>query len=155
MYKILFVCTGNICRSPTAEGVMQHLLSQQDIQGVSLDSAGTHSYHVGEPPDPRSIAAAQKRGIELAHLRARKVTAADFDQFNLILACDQGHYQNLQVLQPSNSRAQLELYLPYVGIAQPKDIPDPYYGSHRDFEYVLDLLQQASEKLMRKVVQAT
>ena len=153
MYKILFVCTGNICRSPTTEGVMQHYLLQQKLTDrVILDSAGTHSYHIGEAPDPRSIAAAQKRGIDISSLRARKIKPSDFHDFDLILACDSTHLDVLLKEKPTESKAHVALYLPYVGISQPKDIPDPYYGSHRDFEYVLDLAEQASRELLKKIV---
>lgn len=151
MYNILFVCTGNICRSPTAEGVFLHFLANSPLkERVKTDSAGTHGYHIGEAPDPRSIAAAKKRDIDISMLKARKVTIDDFHNFDLILACDSQHLSDLKKMAPEGSKAKLELYLPYVGM-KPDDLADPYYGSHRDFEYVLDTTQAASQRLLQKL----
>lgn len=151
MFKILFVCTGNICRSPTAEGVFRQRL---DARGIShsfhVDSAGTHGYHIGEAPDLRSIQAAKKRGVTIDTLRARKVHASDFHEFDLILALDRGHLRELKAIAPKNAKAQIELLLSYAGHSE-SDVPDPYYGSSKDFETVLDLVEAASDMLITKL----
>jgi protein-tyrosine phosphatase len=152
MYKILFVCTGNICRSPTAEGVLRHHLAASSLKGkVQVDSAGTHGYHIGEPPDRRSIAAAKRRGIMIDDLRARKVTAEDFHAFDLILACDKEHMSHLKRMQPKEARAVTGLFLEYAGIRDTKEVPDPYYGETSDFDHVLDLTEQAVAPLIDKL----
>ncbi len=145
IHSILFVCTGNICRSPTADAVMRKLVPQ-----LNIDSAGTHDYHVGEAPDPRSIKAAEPRGYDLSPLRARKVERADFNRFELILAMDAGHYHALSMLRPKNSKAELALFLDYVGMGS-ADVPDPYYGGSKDFDACVDLVEEACGKLMVKI----
>jgi len=145
MMKILFVCMGNICRSPTAEGVFSHLVTQAGLQ-ISVDSAGTHDYHVGEPPDLRSQRAALKRGIDLSGLRARQVTQADFTKFDYILAMDRHNYQLLQSLCPPEQRHKLHLFLDFAPELNRRDVPDPYYEG--GFEYVLDLVEAASRGLL-------
>ena len=139
--RILFVCTGNICRSPTADGVLRALAAN-----LTVDSAGTHAYHIGEPPDVRSQAVARARGYDLSSLRARKVTRADFTQFDLILAMDYGHYEHLLRMKPNDSTATLALFLDYAGLGT-RDVPDPYYGSMREFESCLDLVEEGCKKL--------
>ena len=116
--------------------------AQQRGVHLHIDSAGTHSYHVGEAPDPRSIAHAQKRGVDISHLRARKVKPADFEEFDVIYALDSGHLAHLQAMRPPNAKAKLVLFL---GDA---DVPDPYYGNAQDFEHVLDLLEAGAKKLL-------
>lgn len=129
-----------------------HFLESSPLKGkVKTDSAGTHGYHIGEAPDPRSIAAAKKRDIDLSTLRARKVAPDDFHQFDLILACDNQHLSDLKQIAPDGSKAKIALYLPYVGM-RPDDLADPYYGSHRDFEYVLDTVQAASQRLLQQLM---
>ena len=146
---ILFVCLGNICRSPTAEGVFRHILVEEAPQlRLEVDSAGTGDYHVGRPPDPRSQRAAARRGIDLSGLRARQVTALDFLRFDLILAMDRGNRAALEVLQPAASRARIGLFLEYVEGLEDLDIPDPYWGDAEDFEHVLDLTTLASRALL-------
>ncbi|HSV29773.1 MAG TPA: low molecular weight protein-tyrosine-phosphatase [Candidatus Omnitrophota bacterium] len=149
MVKVLFVCTGNICRSPTAEGVFRALVEREGLgQVVTVDSAGTHGYHVGEPPDTRSCAAARQRGIELSALRARKVKPSDFEEFDLVLAMDRGHHQILSQLCPKGQEERLYLFMdfaPHWGI---RDVPDPYYGGGDGFEKVLDMIEQGSAALL-------
>jgi protein-tyrosine phosphatase len=150
-FKILFVCLGNICRSPTAEGVLKHLLAAQAPQlEIEVDSAGTGDYHIGEPPDPRSQRAAMRRGIDLSGLRARQVMPADFARFDLILAMDRQNLRALQKLRPSGSKAELTLLLDYAG--QPgNDVPDPYSGNGGDFERVLELVTTACRRLIERL----
>ena len=149
--KILMVCTGNICRSPTAEGVLRHLLKQYGITDVTVDSAGTHNYHIGEAPDPRSIAPARKRGIEIDMLRARRVCKEDFYAFDLILAMDDGHLNILQQLKPKDATAEVALFLEYAGATKETQMLDPYYGPAKGFETVLDLSEKASHALIEKL----
>lgn len=151
--RILFVCMGNICRSPTAEGVFRRLLVERRVDAsIEVDSAGTHDYHVGEPPDPRAIEAARRRGIDLSGLRARMVDASDAERFDLILAMDE---QNLLELQRRFDRAQhhrLALMMSYAPDAGRRAVPDPYYGGSQGFEEVLDLLEQAADGLLRDIL---
>jgi protein-tyrosine phosphatase len=150
--KILFVCLGNICRSPTAEGVLRHLLSEEgDGLHVEVDSAGTGDYHLGEPPDKRSQSAAKHRGIDLSALTARQVTGRDFDDFDLILAMDRQNLRDLQAMKPPGSRAQVRLFLEYAGEPGASEVPDPYTGNARDFERVLDLVTAASRRLIERL----
>ena len=149
MQNILFVCTGNICRSPTAHGVLEQRIKQAGLGGmISCDSAGTHAYHVGEPPDKRSIHSADKRGIALAHLRARKVTAQDFARFDVILGMDTGHVEFLRRMGHA-SKANISLFLDFAGLGM-HDVPDPYYGGAQDFEHVLNLVEQGVDALLRR-----
>ncbi len=147
--SVLFVCLGNICRSPTAEGVFRHLL-EQEAPGlkVEVDSAGTADYHIGEPPDLRSQRAAARRGIDLGGLRARQVTRADFARFDLILAMDRGNLLELEAMRPKNARARLQLFLEYAPDSARLEVPDPYYGDASVFEDVLDLSAAASRGLL-------
>jgi len=147
--KILFVCLGNICRSPTAEGVLKHLLASEAPQlKVEVDSAGTGNYHAGEPPDKRTQRAAMRRGIDLSGLRARQVVPADFARFDRILAMDNENLRALEAQKPKASRAQLGLYLDYAEHAGGREVPDPYCGDAGDFERVLDLVTVAARGLI-------
>jgi protein-tyrosine phosphatase len=153
--RILFVCMGNICRSPTAEGVMRGLLREQGIDGrVELDSAGTGNWHAGDPPDERAVAAAQGRGIVLEGA-ARQVTAADFDHFDLILAMDRENERALLALAPDDAaKAKVRLlreFDPASVAAGDLDVPDPYYGGPRGFERVLDIVTAACRGLLEEV----
>ena len=150
MHSILFVCTGNICRSPTAEGLARAIAAQRGLD-MRFDSAGTHDYHVGEPPDPRSCRIAREMGTPIDDLRARQVERADFERFDLILAADRGHLAHLQRLRPANARARLELQLPWCGEHGCADVPDPYYGSLDGFRDVYALLKRATDGLLLRV----
>jgi protein-tyrosine phosphatase len=147
--RVLFVCLGNICRSPTAEGVFRHLLRQEapELQ-VEVDSAGTADYHLGEPPDLRSQRAAIRRGIDLGGLRARQVTPADFARFDLILAMDRANLLELEAMRPKNSRARVRLFLEYAPELGRLEVPDPYYRDASGFEEVLDFSAAASRGLL-------
>jgi protein-tyrosine phosphatase len=141
--KILFVCLGNICRSPTAVGVMRHLSALQ------VDSAGTAAYHIGNAPDPRSQRAALGRGIDLSGLRARQLHVGDFDHFDLILAMDRANLAHLKKICPPASGARLGLFLDFAPHLNTREVPDPYYGTDADFERVLDLCFEAGRGLIK------
>jgi protein-tyrosine phosphatase len=142
------VCLGNICRSPTAEGVLRHLLQQEAPQlPIEVDSAGTADYHVGDAPDRRSQRAAQQRGIDISGLRGRQVAEEDFSRFDLILAMDEENLRELKLLKPANSRAELKLFMEYAPQAG-REVPDPYYLDAAAFEKVLDLTAAASRGLI-------
>lgn len=147
--KVLFVCTGNICRSPSAEGVFRAMLESEGLAGrVTADSAGTHGYHVGEPPDPRSCRAALARGVDLRPLRARQVGAGDFRAFDLVVAMDRGHLAHLERLCPAAERHRLALFMSFAPGQGTPDVPDPYYGAGDGFERVLDLIEAGSRGLI-------
>ena len=152
--RILFVCMGNICRSPTAEGVFRDLLTKRGIDFIlEVDSAGTHDYHVGEAPDARAIAAARRRGIDLSALRARQISEQDFSRFDLILAMDEQNV--IELRRRAGTTPYLErvkLLMEYAPSAPRNFVPDPYYGGPLGFEEVLDLLEQASEGLLQDLL---
>ena len=142
--RLLFVCMGNICRSPTAQGVAQHAVSARGWDDlVELDSAGTHAYHLGEPPDARACAAAGRRGIDLTGQRARRVRHEDFKEFDYILAMDEHNYQALLAAAPSHAQDRVHKMMKYSTLGVTDDVPDPYYGGTHGFEQVLDLLDNA------------
>jgi protein-tyrosine phosphatase len=150
--SILFVCLGNICRSPTAEGVTRHLAALESPPlDIDIDSAGTGGYHIGAAPDHRSQAAARRRGIDISGLRARRVAPEDYSKFDLILAMDRANLSALQSARPRNSRAKLRLFLEYAPQSGQVEIPDPYYGTERDFELVLDLCAAAGRGLINEL----
>jgi len=156
MFNILFVCMGNICRSPSAEGFFAHRLKESDYaEMISIDSAGTHSYHIGHPPDPRSIETAVKFGIQIEHLRARKVTKRDFETFDLMIAMDQNNLANLQAIKPRGSTTELELMMTYYpqdqSVDRPDEVPDPYYGGMDGFTHMFELLERATVGLLEEV----
>ena len=152
MIKVLFVCTGNICRSPTAEGVFRALVATEGLAGhVATDSAGTHAYHVGEPPDGRSTAAALRRGIDLSDLRARKVRVSDYAEFDLVLAMDRGHADILRRQCPADLADRVKLFLDFAPDLGIKDVPDPYYGGGDGFERVLDMIEAGSAGLLAHI----
>jgi protein-tyrosine phosphatase len=149
--RILFVCLGNICRSPTAHGVFEHLLSQGNGgMRVDVDSAGTGDWHVGKAPDPRTRAAAARRGYSLEHLRARTVVDEDFGRFDYILAMDDANLRELRRRCPAGFRGHLGLFLEFAANSRVREVPDPYYTSgEQGFDEVLDLVEAASAGLLR------
>jgi protein-tyrosine phosphatase len=150
--KILFVCLGNICRSPTAEAVLRGLAAREAPElALSVDSAGTANYHPGSPPDRRSQAVARTRSYDLSGLRARQVRAEDFTAFDLILAMDRGNLQALQERAPPAARGKLQLFLDYAPEQPVREVPDPYYGGPHGFEDVLDLIETAARGLLRRL----
>ena len=155
VFNVLFVCTGNICRSPTAEAVLREHVRKLGLEGrVRIDSAGTHSYHIGHPPDPRAIKHAKDRGYDLSSLRARQLSAEDYDEFDLIVSMDAGHHQIVQNRTPiEESRAASVMFLDFVDYRRGQDVPDPYYGGPEDFEHVLDLVESAMEELVAHIKQ--
>jgi protein-tyrosine phosphatase len=151
--RILFICMGNICRSPSAEGIFRHLLAQRQVDlEVEVDSAGTHDYHVGEPPDPRAISAARRRGIDLSTLRARSVQPQDFENFDLLIAMDEQNLRELRSRSGPVYASRLRLMMDFAPDVGRRAVPDPYYGGPQGFEDVLDLLEQASEGLLRQLL---
>jgi protein-tyrosine phosphatase len=150
--RILFVCMGNICRSPAAEGVTRTLLARLGCAELAeLDSAGTHDYHVGAPPDLRMQKAAALRGHDLADLRARQVSAADFAHFDLVLAMDRDNLQRLLERCPPEHRSKVRLFLEYAPDERVDEVPDPYYGGAAGFERVLDLVEAAARGLIEEL----
>jgi protein-tyrosine phosphatase len=150
--KVVFVCMGNICRSPTAHGVFEQLLKQAGLEDwVEVDSAGTHAYHVGEAPDRRSRQAARGRGYELDHLRARQVDGSDFELFDYVLAMDHDNYRILDSICPDSQRDKLQMFLDYARNFGEREVPDPYYGGARGFEHVLDLVEDAAAGLIEDI----
>ena len=150
--KVLFVCLGNICRSPTAEGVFRAIVHKAGLSGeIKTDSCGTAAYHVGEPPDPRSQDAAKIRGFDLSDLRARRVTKDDFVEFDYVLAMDRHNLRNLRRLMPFNAKAEPALFLDFGENLTEREVPDPYYGGPDGFETVLDLIERASVGLLRDI----
>lgn len=146
--KILFVCLGNICRSPTAEAVFRVVAARELPQlALMVDSAGTAGYHVGEPPDRRTREAAARRGYDLSALRARIVEPSDFDTFDLILAMDRQNLRTLQQHAPTHAHERLRLFLEYAPETGTLEVPDPYYGGANGFEHVLDLVEAAARGL--------
>ncbi|WP_455205805.1 low molecular weight protein-tyrosine-phosphatase [Kaarinaea lacus] len=152
MVKVLFVCMGNICRSPTAEGVFQKLIHEQGLNDViEIDSAGTHAYHVGEPPDTRAQHSALGRGIDISQLRARKAKAKDFDYFDFVLAMDNDNYRALAEICPAGMEHKLRLFLDYAPHLHVREVPDPYYGGAKGFDLVLDMVEEAAHGLLQQI----
>ncbi len=152
MVKVLFVCLGNICRSPTAEGVFTKLVEDEGLASrIEIDSAGTHAYHVGNPPDARAQVAARNRGVELSNLRARKAIAEDFQVFDYVLAMDLDNYENLREICPPEHEHKLSLFLDFAPDTGVREVPDPYYGGATGFERVLDLVEEAARGLLEDI----
>jgi protein-tyrosine phosphatase len=144
--RVLMVCLGNICRSPTAEAVLRKKVHAAGLdERVEVDSAGTADYHVDSPPDRRAVAHGERRGLKMKHLRGRQVSRDDFDRFDFILAMDDDNLANLQRMRPAGSRAKLALLMSYAPEAGSHEVPDPYYGGAEGFETVLDLVESAAD----------
>lgn len=143
---------GNICRSPTAEGVFRKVVTDAGLhERIHIESAGTHAYHVGHPPDRRAQAAANRRGIVLESIRAKRVRDEDFETFDFILAMDRDNLDELVARAPVTHRDRLHLFLEFAGTARPLEVPDPYYGGPSGFELVLDLVEDASKGLLERI----
>lgn len=153
MKKVLFVCLGNICRSPTAQGVLEHLVKKEDLHDkIHIDSAGTAAWHHGSLPDPRSTEHAKKRGYDLTTQRSRPVDLLDFHEFDLILAMDKKNYTDLLNIAPKEHKKKVKLFLKEYGTSFKHEVPDPYYKGEEGFEEVLDLLEEACENLLKKII---
>jgi len=149
--KILFVCMGNICRSPTAQGLFQQMIREQGLdKRILVDSAGTHSYHIGNPPDSRSQAVARRRGIDLSKLRSRRLVRDDFIKFDYLLGMDSDNIADMHAIRPDEASAQLQLMLEYSKRYSQRDIPDPYFGND-GFEMVFDMIDDASRGLLEHI----
>lgn len=150
--SILVVCTGNICRSPTGEGVLRALAERRGLgDRVRIASAGTHDYHVGESPDSRTVKHASKRGYDLSTQRAQQVAEQHFHEYDYILAMDRGHLRILKSLAPRDARARLGMFLEASGRWKGEDVPDPYYGGVEEFETVLDMVEEAAERWLDRI----
>jgi protein-tyrosine phosphatase len=150
--RILFVCLGNICRSPMAEGAFRHLVQTEGCEHlVEIDSAGTGAWHAGEAPDARARQASRQRGIDIAGLRARQVESDDFERFDLLLAMDMENHMHLMQMAPRQHKHKVRLFLEYAPQQPEREVPDPYYGGSDGFEHVLNLVQAASRGLLAEV----
>jgi len=149
VYRVLFVCTGNICRSPTAEGVFRDLVKVQGLSNrVTADSAGIGAWHIGDPPDSRSIDEAMTRGVDISDQRARKLLLDDFEEFDLLLAMDYSHHDAMYQLCPPRLQSRIRMFMYYAQETGISDVPDPYYGSGNGFSRVYDMIEAASIGLL-------
>ena len=149
--KVLFVCMGNICRSPTAHGLFQALVDKHQLgAAIQVDSAGTHSYHVGSPPDSRSQATARQRGVDLSGLRARRFVSADFNDYDYLLGMDRANIADMRAIKPDVSSGRLQLMLEYSAEFKQVEVPDPYFGDD-GFELVFDMIDDASRGLLQHI----
>lgn len=154
MIKVLFVCMGNICRSPTAEGVFRHVLKTMKLESkVEVSSAGTHGYHMGEAPDQRAQYAASRRGYDLSRIRARKVSPQDLAYFDLVLAMDRKTLESLREISPPEYIDRLCLFMAFSSRFLVDDVPDPYYGRGEGFDLVLDMVEDATQGLANHLVE--
>ncbi len=150
--SILVVCTGNICRSPTGEGVLRRLAQQRGLaERIEVRSAGTHHYHVGEAPDPRTVKHAHRRGYDLSAQRAMQVSKAHFHEYDYILAMDRAHLRILKGLAPPDARARLGMFLESSARWKGEDVPDPYYGGAEGFDLVLDMVEEAAQRWLDRI----
>ena len=150
MKRILFVCTGNICRSPTAEGLFRHRIREAGLEGRLLgDSAGTEGYHAGDAPDPRAIAEAARHGVEIGDLRARRLERADFERFDLLLGMDRGHLASMRRLAPARRQDRIGLLLAHAPDCGQAEVPDPYYGGEAEYRLSYRLIDAGIAGLMR------
>jgi protein-tyrosine phosphatase len=155
MTRVLFVCTGNICRSPTAEGVFRAAVAEAGLAAaITADSAGTTSWHAGEAPDPRTIAAAAARDIDISALRARCIEVGDFHDFDMMLAMDRSHLGIIESMAPARAPAKTSLFLDFAPDAARSEVPDPYYGGEDGFEHVLDLVEIGARGLLEHIIRA-
>ena len=146
--KLLFVCTGNICRSPMAEGLVNSICIKNNYKNIYCDSAGLFNYHIGNPPDNRAIEISKKYNVEIRNLRARKINMKDFDKFDLIIGMDKGHIVNLKKI--NNKRNNIKLYLDFTKNFKNEDVLDPYYGSIMDFEKTFQLIKIGAKAIVEK-----
>jgi protein-tyrosine phosphatase len=152
--RILFVCTGNICRSPTAEGVFRHLVEAEGLSDrFQIDSAGTDSYHAGQGPDKRAVKIAKKHGVDIGHQKARALKEADYAAYDYIFAMDGGHFHELQARAPGKVSAKIEMFLSAATHLDRQEVPDPWYGNEKDFEDVYALVRTGAEALLKKIRQ--
>ena len=153
-FRVLLVCMGNICRSPTAEGVLRKFIKNNNLgEKVEVDSAGTHGYHVGEAPDSRTQRAAAMRGYDLSQFRARKVARQDLDYFDLILAMDKSNLDNLRRMAMPEQRERIKLFMEYAKNFDDDEVPDPYYGLGHGFDLVMDMVEDAAQGLIEDIQQ--
>ena len=152
--KVLFVCMGNICRSPTAEAVFRHHVEKAGLlEHIQIDSAGTHDYHIGDAPDARTQRAAKQRGYDMSSLRGRQLESGDFARFDYVLAMDEANLDILQRLRPRDAQSHLGLFLEFAERHSEREVPDPYYGGADGFERVLDLVEDAANGLLQHIRQ--
>ena len=151
MVRILFVCLGNICRSPIAQGIFEDLVRREGLEGeIYIDSAGTHSYHIGQAPDPRAQESARRRGLDLGSQRARRIRPEDCEEFDYVLTMDEENYRSVSALCRSRS-VVVRSFLDYAPNRSETEVPDPYYGGPEGFEHVMDLVEEASEGLLEEI----
>ncbi|MCC9621558.1 low molecular weight phosphotyrosine protein phosphatase [Thalassospira sp. MA62] len=152
MIKVLFVCTGNICRSPTADGVFRHFVAQTGLSDkIDVDSCGLSAYHVGELPDPRSREMAQSRGYDLSDIRSRKIKPGDYESFDYVLAMDEGHLRDMRRQASGHSQSKIELFLDYHPARSGQSVPDPYYGGPNGFVDVFEMIEETSHSLLEHI----
>ncbi len=152
MFCVLFVCTGNICRSPTAEGVLRKLANERGLtEHIKIDSAGIGTWHVGDPPDLRSTETAKRHGVDISGQRARAIELIDFEAFDLILAMDNSHFQDLKQRCPEPLLERLGMFMSYATGTKIPEVPDPYYGQQDGFERVFNMIEDAGKGLLTKL----
>lgn len=156
--KVLFVCMGNICRSPTAHGVMQNKINERGLHNrIEIDSAGTHAYHIGEKSDTRSRQLAAVKGIDMEYIRARKIAVTDYDEFDYILAMDDDNLELIHYYAPNDHAAKISLFLDYAksaGTVEQSTVPDPYYGGDSGFENVFSLVDKGCDALIAQLLES-
>lgn len=152
MVRVLFVCLGNICRSPMAEGVFRHLVQREGlVELIEIDSAGTHAYHIGEPPDPRAQATALRYGVDISMLRGRQASRLDIERFHYILAMDRENLANLRAIAPKGAEQKVRLFLEFAPERPEREVPDPYFGGASGFDRVLDMVEEAAAGLLADI----